>query len=239
MRAFVITWRSLVSFYNEMFLLVGVCLLWWVTGGVFVAAAVLLGWPLTVIGGPWWLAPLIAIPAGPAWAALANVTHRAARDLHVDRSFFTDGLRTYWKQALGVNAIAMGVLMLLLLNLLFYVSQPQPFIQALTILFLLLLIYWAGVLLYVFPILVGMKEPSVLGAVKMAAMMAFANPLFSVLLVVIAGLLTGLNVVLAILVLIAWPALMMLLGSHSLKLVVELAGGTVEGSDNATPASDL
>jgi len=220
-------------------LLVGVCLLWWVTGGIFVGAAVLLGWPLAVIGGPWWLAPLIAIPAGPAWAALANVTHRAARDIHVDRSFFTDGLRTYWKQALGVNAITMGVLMLLFINLLFYISRPQPVIQALTILFLLLLVYWAGVLVYVFAVLVGMKAPSVLGAVKMAAVMAFANPLFSVLIVVIAALLTGLSVVLAILVLIAWPGLMLLLGSHSLKLMVEMAGGTVEGSDNSTPASDL
>jgi uncharacterized membrane protein YesL len=228
MRAFLVAWRSLVSFYNELFLLIGLSLLWWLMGGFFVALAILLGWPMLYIGGPWWLMPVIAIPAGPAAAALAHVTHRVARDLRADRSFFFEGFREYWKRALGVSAVLAVVTSVLILNLLFYVSRPEPIIQALSLLFILLLIYWFGVQIYAFPILVGMKEPSVVGAIKMALMMAFANPLFSVLLVVIAALLTGLSVVLAILVLLAWPAIMLLLGSHSLKLVVERAAPPAE-----------
>jgi uncharacterized membrane protein YesL len=233
MRAFLVTWRSLVSFYNELFLLIGANLLWWVMGGFFVAAAVILGWPMLVIGGPWWLAPLIAIPAGPATAALANVLHRAARDLHVDRSFFFDGFREYWRRALALSALLAIGNMLLILNILFYVSRTESLVQAFSLFFIVLLVYWASVQVYIFPILVGMKEPGVLAALKMALMMAFANPLFSVLILVIAALLTGLSVVLAILVLIAWPGIVVMLGAHSLKLVVEMAGGGKEESPGA------
>ncbi len=233
MRAFVVTWRSLVSMYNELFLLVGINLLWWVLGGFFIGAAAILGYPLLYMGGPWWLAPLIAIPAGPACAALANVTHRAARDVRVDRSFFFDALRQYWKMALGVSAILNIVMAILILNVLFYLSRPEPLIQGLSLLFLLLLIYWLSIQVYVFPILVGMKEPSVLGALKMATMMAFANPFFSVLIVAIAGALTALSVVLALPLLIAWPSIAMMIGSHALKLVVEKAGvAPAEGADD-------
>ena len=228
MRAFLVTWRSLLSAYNELFLLIGLSLLWWLTGGFFLALAVLVGYPMLYIGGPWWLAPILAIPAGPATAALAHVTHRVARELRADRSFFFEGFREYWKRALGVSAILAAVTSILILNLLFYVSRPEPFVQALSLLFIVLLVYWLSVQIYAFPILVGMKEPSVLGTIKMALMMAFANPLFSVLLVVIAALLTGLSVVLAVLVVVIWPAMMLLLGSHSLKLVVERAAPPAE-----------
>jgi uncharacterized membrane protein YesL len=253
MRAFTVVWRSCVSVYNELFLMIGTSLLWWLTGGFFIALAVFLGLgmvepvvqsmnvltPTTSSAG--WLAlimPIIAIiaitalPAGPATAALANVTHRVARDLRADRSFFFEGFREYWKKALGVSAILALVTSALILNLLFYFSRPEPFLKALTLLFVVLLLFWLSVQVYAFPILVGMKEASVLGAIKMALMMAFANPLFSMLIIVIAALLTGLSVVLTILVLLIWPAMMLLLGSHALKLVVELAvGPTVEGSE--------
>jgi uncharacterized membrane protein YesL len=233
MRAFLVTWRSLLSVYNELFLLIGMSLLWWLTGGFFLALAVLVGWPMLYIGGPWWLAPIIAIPVGPATAALAHVTHRVARELRADRSFFFEGFREYWKRALGVSAILAVVTSVLTLNLLFYVSRPEPFVQALSLLFILLIVYWFSVQIYAFPILVGMKEPSVLGTIKMALVMAFANPLFSVLLVVIAALLTGLSIVLAVLVVLIWPAMMLLLGSHSLKLVVErVVPPAEEGSED-------
>ncbi len=161
----------------------------------------------------------------PRWRT-SHIAWRAS--CRADRSFFFEGFREYWKRALGVSAILAAVTSILILNLLFYVSRPEPFVQALSLLFIVLLVYWLSVQIYAFPILVGMKEPSVLGTIKMALMMAFANPLFSVLLVVIAALLTGLSVVLAVLVVVIWPAMMLLLGSHSLKLVVERAAPPAE-----------
>ena len=88
-------------------------LVWFATGGIAVIVAALVGYPLAVTYGPWWLAPLLAIPIGPATAALAVVARRCAADLRVTRTFYLDGLRTYWRPALGLSAIGMVVLALL------------------------------------------------------------------------------------------------------------------------------
>lgn len=231
MRAFVVAWRSLVSFYNEMFLLISINLIWWLTGGVFVLLMATVAWSLLAaigITGPWWLALLLAIPAGPANAALAVVTRRCARDIHVDRSFYWNGFKTYWKQALAISAIGMGVLALLLLNVLFYVQQTNAILKTLAILWVYLILFWLTMQIYVYPILVSLEKPTVLGAIKTAALAAFANPLYSMVLLIVAAALTALSVVLAILVLMAWPALMLLLGEHSLRLFLERAGVKVD-----------
>ena len=224
MRAFIVVWRALVSFYNELFFLIGMSLLWWLTGGIFVAAAILLGWPLATVSGAWWLAPLLAIPAGPATAALAHVARRVAREERVDRSFFWEGFRLYWRRALILNAISMAILALLCLNLIFYSGISISFLQALTILWLYLIIFWLAALLTLFPMLAALTEPKVWIALRTTALMTFANPLFSVLLLLLAVVLTALSVILVILLPLAWPALMALLGEHALKLVLEKVG---------------
>ena len=43
MRAFVVAGQALLSFYNDLFVFVAMSLLWWVTGGIFVAIAAVLG----------------------------------------------------------------------------------------------------------------------------------------------------------------------------------------------------
>jgi uncharacterized membrane protein YesL len=232
-RAFKVAWKALVAYYNELFFMVGISVIWWITGGVFLGIAsimMLSGLNLVVKGelagqaGPLMVLPLLAIPAGPATAALAVVTRRVARELHVDRSFYFEGFRMYWRKALALSAIGMGVLVLLLLNLTFYFNQPNALLQAVSFLWMYLILFWLAMGLYVFPILVGMENPTVLGALKTSALAAFANPLFTLLLLLLAIALTAVSVVLAILVILAWPAVMLLLGEQSIRLFLERAG---------------
>jgi len=241
MRAFTVAFRALVSFYNELFLLVGLNVIWWITGGIFVGLALALSWsalslttpegqPILLTVNPFWLLPLVAVPAGPAQAALANVARPVARDLHADRSMYFEGFRLYWKQALALAAISMGVLSLLLLNLFFYISRSSPFFQTLALFWALLIVFWLGVSLYLFPVLVGLKEPGVVAALKTAIGVAFANPFYSLLLVAIAGVLSLVCVPLAFLFVLALPAVIALLGEQGLKLVVERVRGPDEGA---------
>ncbi len=151
----------------------------------------------------------------------------------MDRTFFTDGLHEYWRQALGLAALLALGDMLLFVNILFYANRPEPLLPLLALFFVVLLAYWLAAQIYVFPILVALKQPGVIAALKTAAMMAFANPLFSVLILVIAGLLTVLSVVLAILLLIVWPGIVVMLGTHALKLVLERAGMQAEDDSDA------
>lgn len=224
MRAFSVAFRAIVALYNELFFLVGMSLLWWATGGIFVAVAMVLGWSLLVAGGPWWIAPLAAIPAGPATAALAVVARRCAREIHVDRSFYFEGLRAHWRPALALSAVGMVGLALLGLNLVFYLFQENSFLQALTFLWAYLTLLLLSVQLYVYPILVSLERPTVMLALRTALVAAFANPFFSLLLLAIAGALTALSIALFILAVMIWPALMSLLGVQSLRLFLQRAG---------------
>ena len=227
MRAFGVVWRTIVSFYNEMFLLIGLSLLWWITGGIFIgvaAVAASLGWPLFTMDDPWWLAPLLAIPVGPATAALAHVARRVAREERVDSSFYWEGFRLYWRKALALSAISMIILSLLCLNLAFYKGLTITVLQALSFLWLYLVVFWLCAQLYLFPVLIALKEPKIWAALRTTAVVAFANPLYSIVLLILALALTALCVVLAILVPLAWPALMLLLGENALKLLLERAG---------------
>jgi hypothetical protein len=223
LRAFSIAWRALVSYYEDFFLLAGMSLLWWVTGGVFAGAALVAAWILLHSGGAWWLAPLLAVPAGPASAALANVTRRSARDLHADRTVYVEGLHSYWRRALALSAIGMTVLALLCLNIAFYASRGIALLWALAFFWGYLTLFWLGVQLYLYPVLVGLETPSVTGALRIALAMAFSSPLFSLILLLLAAVLTGISVVLAVTLFAAWPAVMLLLGEHSVRLFVQTA----------------
>ncbi len=226
MRALITAWRATVSFYNELLFSMVLCLLWWATGGIFVGLAVFVGYVLLAGGlrSPFWLAPLIAIPAGPANVALASAARQVARDLRVDRGYFWDGFRTHWRRALALYAVAMAIMALLLLNIQFYAFQSAGLLQALAILWVYLAALWCAATLCLPAILAGLKGPTLPGALRTAALLAFANPFYGFVLVLLALLLTAVSVVLVLPLLLAWPFLMALLGEHALMLLVERAG---------------
>ena len=224
MRAFLVAWKSILSYLNEFALMVGMSLLWFGTGGIMVVAVALLAWPLIVTGGAWWLALLLAIPIGPATAALAATARRCAADLRLTRDHYFAGLRTFWRPALRLSAIGMIGLALMMLNLIFYSSQSNMLLQGLAVVWVYLIIFWLGVQFYAYPVLVRMEKPKALGALRTAALGAWANPLFSFLLLAVAAVLTGLSAMTLILFFLSWPALMALLGEHSFRLFLERAG---------------
>ncbi len=227
MRAFDTVWRACVSFYREMFTLIGVNIFWWLTGGVFFAAAVLLAWSGVVTGNIWVFvaAPLLAIPAGPAQAALADVARPTARDLRVNTSFYWEGFRPYGRLALLTSATSLVILSLLLLNLWFYWTRGG-ILQIFSFLWLYLVILWFGAQLYLYPVLVGLKQPTLGNILRTTAVVTLANPIYTTILSGLAVFLTGLSIVLAILLPLAWPAVIMLLGEHSFMLFMERMGIT-------------
>ena len=152
------------------------------------------------------------------------MARRCAADLRVTRTFYLDGLRTYWRPALGLSAIGMAVLALLLMNITFYASRPNGFMQGLTLIWGYLLVFWLSVQLYAYPVLVRMEKPRALGALRTAVLGALANPLFSLVLVLIAAIFTVLGILTIIFFFLIWPALMALLGEHSFRLFLARAG---------------
>ena len=69
-----------------------------------------------------------------------------------------------------------------------------------------------------------MEKPRALGALRTAVLGALANPLFSIVLVLIAAIFTVLGLLTIIFFFLIWPALMALLGEHSFRLFLARAG---------------
>lgn len=232
MKAFKVAWRAVVSFYSELFFLIGLSLLWWATGGVFLGLAFVFGYMALSTNGVWWIAPILAIPAGPAIIALAAVVRHCARDQHADRSQYFEAYKTQWKQGLALNAIGMVILSLLLLNLIFYLYQTTTLLRIFGIIWGYLTVFWLSVQLYVYPFFAALEKPTILSSLRMAALAVLANPLFSLLLLAFAGVMTAVNVALAVTMLIVWPALMALLGEHGLLLILQQTGVKKDTGDS-------
>lgn len=224
MRAFGVLAQAIRGLWHELYLFSGLSGLWWLLGGLTAGAAVVLGYLLLLAGGPWWLTPLLAIPAGPATAALAVVARRCSRNRAADRAVFLEGLRTYWRMALGVSAAGMIAIVSVLVNLIFYISRANVFLQGFGVFWLYIVLFLLAAQMYAYAILVGMEKPSVGGALRLALTAAFSNPFFSLVLALIAAALAVGCGILPILLVFAWPALMALLAEHSLRLFLERAG---------------
>ncbi|HEX9117504.1 MAG TPA: DUF624 domain-containing protein [Anaerolineae bacterium] len=231
MRAFTTAWRAMASYYGELFTLLGINVLWWITGGIFIGLAALLAWSGFVTGSLWvfLVAPLAAIPAGPASAALANVTRPVARELRVNSSFYWEGFRTYWRTALIAGAISMALLVVLLLNLWFYWNRSGV-LQLVAFFWLYLVLLWLSAQIYLYPVIVGLKEPTLKNILRTTVVVALANPFYTAVLALLALMLTALSVGLPILLPFAWPSVMLLLGEHSMIVFVERLGGSPQES---------
>ena len=84
--------------------------------------------------------------------------------------------------------------------------------------------FWLSVQLYAYPVLVRMEKPRALGALRTAVLGALGDPLFSIVLVLIAAIFTVLGLLTIIFFFLIWPALMALLGEHSFRLFLARAG---------------
>lgn len=228
MRAFGVAYRAMISLWHELYLLSGLSILWWLLGGFFAGLSAVLVYIMFMAGGPWWLMPLLAAPAGPATAALAVVARRCTRNRAADRAVFLEGLRTYWRMALGISTVGMIGIVLVLANLIFYVSRPNVYLQLFGLFWLYLVFFLIATQMVAYPVLVGMEKPSVWGALRLSLTASFTNSFFAFVLVLIAAALTGVSVIVVILLFFIWPALMALLGEHSLRLFLARAGVKLE-----------
>jgi uncharacterized membrane protein YesL len=145
--------------------------------------------------------PLITAPA--AWAGLVNMSRKAYMQPTADLHDFWEGFR----ENLGRGAV-MAVANLLFIginvvNLLAYREQNTPAAVALRGVWLLALIAWAAVQMYLWPLLYELQQPSLLGALRNAAVMALLNPVYTLTLLIGVALVGLVSAVLVA----AWPLL--------------------------------
>src|SRR5262249_39703048 len=112
---------------------------------------------------------------------------------------FWQGVRRQWRRSLGLWLIALAGLVLLVANAHFYLSREHLALRALGALFGWAALFWYAMQHFVTPILVEQVHPGVRSALRNAAVVTLAHPLFALTLLVVSLVGIGLAAVVALL----------------------------------------
>lgn len=170
----------------------------------------------------WWLAMITVVASAPATTALAYIGYRIARERRVDFDFAKDAFRKHFWLGWRIGIVALVSLVIVIGNMLFYL-QLEGWLQGLAFFFLYLLTAWLTIFLYGFALVSAMDAPSLRAALRNAALLTFANPIFSFLLALALVLLAGLSVLLILPLLLA-PGLVAIIGGRALVDRLEVMG---------------
>lgn len=164
----------------------------------------------------WLLCMLLVVPSAPATLALAEMAQR----VHT-RDTFTPGdyVAALWRNfGLGWRwgAIAFPVTIVLLVDYQYAEVLLAPALVRPARLFVVAaLVLWALLQLYALALLFEQEQPRVGQALRNAAVMALKNPLYSLTLVLIAGILCGLSLLLIVVNFLLGPMFFAFLGRRA------------------------
>lgn len=174
---------------------------------------------LGLLSFAWWVCMLFVIPGPPATAGLYLVANRIAKGERIGFDVFKEGFVTYFWRSLVVGLIAAALLFMFVTGFLFYLDPPPEFpdfFTLLSIVMLYLILTWLAMQLYLFPVLV--EQSISLGAIfRNALFIAFASPVYTLILLVLLGLCTIGSVLFPILLVLVLPGLVAVVSSIALQ----------------------
>ena len=187
--------RSFRDWWDEMFLMVGINLVW-----------ALLALPVVTLF--------------PATMGAMSVASEKARGRRVEFELFWRGFRRYFGKSWALGAINSVVTILIVVNIVFYLQQPS-WLFYVTIIWLYVLLIWLGVIVYVFPLAIEQEDKGVKLIYRNAALLALGRPVFTLLVAIIQVLLLALSIVLSPLLLLVYIPLSSLISNHALLISLE------------------
>lgn len=194
MKQFIAPWRFLgravILFFEDLYLMVLVSLLSSVS-----------------------ILTLVLAPA--AAAGLINIASRMIAAKRISLDFFWEGAKTGWQMTYKVMGVWGGVMVLLLFNILFYALRFSGPLRYFSGFWGYLAILWLAIGFYLLPVLRHMPTPTVKSVYVNAFVLAFRQPLYTLMLLIQFVLLTLLWRYLPPLAILVWPGLMALLVSFA------------------------
>lgn len=121
--------------------------------------------------------PVVTAPA--AWAGLVHFTHLSLTQRQVGLEDFWRGFRQNLLRGIGVFALNVLIVSINGINLWAYADDPSLAASLLRPIWAGVLVVWAILQLYLWPILLHMERPSVLGGLRNAGVMLLLNPFFT------------------------------------------------------------
>ncbi len=171
----------------------------------------------------WWAGLILVLPAGPATLGLHRVANRAANYKRVDASYFWQSLR----KNIGVSWTLFGGSLLTLIglisNILFYGNRPGWFF-VITVAWLWVLLIFGLMGQFIFPLYCQQDDKRVILVVRNALILAFRNPLFSLLLLILQLILITVSIVIPIFIVLIGPAMVALIANFGMAYLLQNMG---------------
>ena len=177
--------RSIVLYFEEFYLMVGLSLLCS-------------------------LALLTVVAAPAAAAGLTNVASRMVAGKRVAREYFWEGAKKNWRMTYGVSLLWLIGMVLFLFNVFFYANQSGG-LRYVAGFWGYLAILWQILGFYLLPVLQRMQQPTIKTVYLNAFVLAFRQPVYSLMLLLQFGILSLLWRYLPPVAMLVWPGLMALL----------------------------
>ncbi|MBN1642637.1 MAG: DUF624 domain-containing protein [Anaerolineae bacterium] len=195
-RAFSVAWFAVRAVYDEVFVLAGMGLIWFV---VAIAVPYGLTW-LARLTGSWALfvfALLLSlIPIPPVTGALYSVASHIARDKPIAFSTFWRGFGEHFWLSWKVGGVVLLSGAILLFDVLFYLNAGSLLFSIVGFLGLWALLFWAAAQIYLFPMAFAFENPSLRRLLRNAGSLVLAYPLFALGIAIVTVLATALSVLL-------------------------------------------
>ncbi|MCS6883393.1 MAG: hypothetical protein RMK84_10160 [Oscillochloridaceae bacterium] len=230
---------ALRDLFDEVFLLLVGNLIW--------ATLSLPLWALALSalaqGAP--LAALLAgalgvLPVGLANAGLFYVACRVTDGRATKVADFFAGMRRYLQPALLITLIAAGGALLILFNLGFYLRMNSLLGGFLLGLWLYLSLFWLGLTLYAFPLLMLQEVPSLRLIGRNALLLALGRPIYTFVTLLLMGALLLISLILVAPLALITPAFLALWATRATRALIadarrqgEEAGAGAAGSPPA------
>ncbi|MCL5996992.1 MAG: hypothetical protein M1546_13190 [Chloroflexi bacterium] len=204
--AFKVLWKTVKDIWEDMLLLVLMHVLTLICG--IPLFATLLIPPYLALAAetgasiiPAFLVALVlsiptAIPFAGAWFALYAVCNRVANGFAISWEIYFTSFKQYIFKAWRYMAIANSIGILIVVNFFWYPQAfpDQSWVSWVMGAWLAAGLFWLAIQLYVFPFYVEQETKSWRVALRNSALIAGANPLFTLILLVVTLLLVGLCV---------------------------------------------
>lgn len=202
MNPFAIIWRSVVDVYDNLFPMVGMNLLWLVLSIplVIVVSGILVLFQVepTLAG---LLALLLAMLApNPASVGIHNYAANLTKDERVDFDLFWAGLRAYWRKSLALFGIALVMLVLLGVNLYFYLTSATTWMHYLAILWFYAGVVWLIMVTNMAPLLVEQEDKGIRLILRNAFLLALDNAIPSLVILIVLIAISALSIGITLLV---------------------------------------
>ena len=220
-----IYWWAVKNTYEELFSIAGINLTWLIIG---------FGLPTAVsyLELPWLSILLLLFLLPPSTAGVYYYAHELSHDGSASFSVFWEGTKKYLLKSWLVAWLGVLVAVALAANIWFYGGFEGGWVIWVQAFFLSLLVYWLATQIYLFPMLLSLKEEKLLLAIRNAALLVVTNPLFTLLL----ALLLVATIVLSVVVVL--PAVFLTTGLVALvanRAVVQLLTNYLERTEDSSP----